>query len=86
MERLQCELSCIVGVKVAQSKGKITKIETYSGHKQTIFTKYFVRTGNPRYLGKKQNTSLFTILTKYGRGKLNSFETEIDAQAYNVSY
>ena len=24
-----------------------------SGHKQTIFYKYFKRTGNPRYLGKE---------------------------------
>ena len=55
------------------------------GQKQIIFTKYFVRTGNPRYLGEKQNTILFTKLTKHGRGKLHSIEPEIDAQACNVS-
>ena len=46
-----------------------------SGQKQIIFTKYFVRTGNPRYLGEKQNTKLFTKLTTHGRGKLHSIET-----------
>ena len=27
VERIKCEFTCVVGVKVAQSKGKITKIE-----------------------------------------------------------
>ena len=27
VERIKCEFSCVVGVKVAQGKGKITKIE-----------------------------------------------------------
>ena len=57
-----------------------------SGHKQTIFTKYFVRTGIPRYLGTKQQNYLFTKVTKYGKRKLHSFESEMDAQACNVSY
>ena len=57
-----------------------------SGHNQTIFTKYIVKTGNPRYLGKKNNTKLFTKFTKHLRGKLLSFETEIDVQACNVTY
>ena len=57
-----------------------------SGHKETIFYKIFLRTGNPKYLGGKKNTKLFTKLTKYGRGKLHSFETGNNAQACNVSY
>ena len=42
-----CELSCIVGVKVAQSKGKITKIEAFL----RIQTYNFLQN---RYLGKKK--------------------------------
>ena len=34
------------------------------------------------YLGEKQSTKW----TKHGWGKLHSIETEIDAQACNVSY
>ena len=44
-----------------------------------IFTKYFVRTDIPRYLGTQQKNNVFTKVTKYGRWKLYSFETEIDA-------
>ena len=37
---------------VAQSKGKITKIEAYlKTQTNSVLTKYLVRTGNPRYLG-----------------------------------
>ena len=62
------------------------KIEVFLRTKtNNFFTKYFVRTGNPWYLGEKQNTKLFTALTKHGRGKLHSIVTEIDAQACNVS-
>ena len=50
-----------------------------------FLTKYFVKTGNIRRIGKQQNDSLFTKVTKYWRWKLHSFETEIDAQACNVS-
>ena len=87
MERPQCEFSCIVGVRVAQSKGKITKKRPTSGHKQTIFfkIKYLVKTVSPRYLKTKQKNDLFTKVAKDGRRKLQSFETEMDAQACNVS-
>ena len=54
-----------------------------SGQKK--ITKYFLRTGNLGFLGTKQKTNLFTEVTKCCRGKLYSFETEIDAQACNVS-
>ena len=54
--------------------------------KNLKLTKYFVKTGNPRYLGTKQNTNLFTDVNKCGRWKFYSFETEIEAQACNVSY
>ena len=54
MKKLQHKFSCFVGVKVAQSKGKITKIEAYLKTQTNVFfTKYFVRTGSPRYIGKK---------------------------------
>ena len=33
-------------------------MEPFSGHNQFFFTKYFVRTGNLRYLGGKKNISL----------------------------
>ena len=67
----------------------MTKIEASSGHKQTIFLQDIL--SELVILGiygrrKKQNTSLFTKLTKYGKGKFHSLETEIDAQACNVSY
>ena len=64
----------------------MTKIEASLRTQTILFYKIFVRTGNPRYLGEKPNISFFTKFTKYGRGKLHSFETEIDAQACNVSY
>ena len=64
------------------------KLRLPSGRKQTIFffTNYFVRTGNPRYLGTKQKNKLSTKVTKYVSWKLSSSETEIDAQACNVLY
>ena len=39
---------------MAQKFGKITKIEAYLTNKQ-CFTQYFVRNGNPRYLGTKHH-------------------------------
>ena len=70
MEWPQCEFSCIVGVRVAQSEGKILKLKVSLGHKQTFEKIYFVRTGNPRSLETKhkfiffcsQNDSIFTAL------------------------
>ena len=55
MKDIQCEFSSSVGVKVAQSKGKITTIEAYLRTQTNIFfpSKYCVRTDNPRYLGKE---------------------------------
>ena len=61
-------------------------MDTFLRTQTKYFYKIFVRTGNPRYLEEKQNTYFFKKFTKYGRWKLPSFETEIDAQAYNVTY
>ena len=82
MERLQCKFLCIVGIQVGKSYGnnKKNKGLPQDTNKQ-FFTKYFVKTGNPRYFRTKQKNNLFTKVTKYGSLKLYSFETEIDAQA-----
>ena len=68
VEMIHCEFLCIVGVKVAQSQGKIKKncglLQDTNKH---FLTKYFVRTGNLRCIGKQQNDSLFTKVTKYWR-------------------
>ena len=55
-----------------------------SGHKGAIFDKNIKKTGNPRYLGTKQENNLLSKLIKCGRWKLHSSETEIDAQACNA--
>ena len=88
VERLQCEYLCIVGVKVDQSQDKITKIEAYLRTQTNNFLlnmlQELVTLGNQ---GKKKNRLLVfsTKVTKYGRLKLHSFETDIDAQACNNS-
>ena len=67
----------------------ITKIEVYlRRQKKLFFTKWFVRTDISRYLVKKKKTEYKFIhkSDKNGRWKSYSFETEIDAQACNVSY
>ena len=47
---------------------------------------YFVITGNPRYLGTKQENYFYSNVTQYWGWKLQSFDTKIDLQACNVSY
>ena len=45
---LQCELSCMLGGKVAQTYGKKLKLKLISEYKPTFFKyKLFCRTGNP---------------------------------------
>ena len=47
------------GVKVAQSKVKITKIEAFLRTQTIFFYNFFVRTGNPRYLGENNRILVF---------------------------
>ena len=62
-------------------------MEAFLGTQTTFFfTKYFVRTGNPCIWGEKTEYYFVTKFNKYGRCKLHSFETDIDAQPCNVSY
>ena len=50
-------MSCIEGVKGPQSQVEITKMEAFL---RTQTTLYFVRTGNPRYLGGKTQDIIFS--------------------------
>ena len=51
-------MSCIESVNVAQSLVKITKIRAFLRTRTIFFYLYFVRTGTPRYLGKKKTKIL----------------------------
>ena len=47
---------------------------------------YFVRTGNPSYLGTKQENNFSQKLLNNEGDNFMVFEIEMDAQACNVSY
>ena len=48
--------------KVGSKLGLKRKLRLSSGHKETLFITYFVKTSSPRYVGTKQGI----ILTQYG--------------------
>ena len=52
------------GCKSGRELYKKKKIGLPQDKNELIFTKYFVRTGIPKYLGTKQKNNVFTKVTK----------------------
>ena len=65
MERLQYEILCMLGGRVAQIRVLEKGYRDSARERNAIYLiTYFVRTGNPRSLGTKQRNNLLSKVTK----------------------
>ena len=66
VERLQCEFSCTLGGRVAQSLGK-QKLRLTSGHKCTFFYQIFYKNWQALvFRNKKEEEKILSKVTQYG--------------------